>query len=51
MCDFFSAIVLKNGSVLHHDLTDAHSDLVAHFGLPDRSQGQDLYAATREGAT
>ena len=35
MCQFLSAIVLKNGDVLHSPLLDSHSDLVTLFGLPD----------------
>ena len=35
MCQFLSAIVLRNGDVLWHEATDSHSDLVTHFGLPD----------------
>ena len=35
MCDFLSAVVLRNGDVLHHDATDHHSDLVRHYKLPD----------------
>jgi hypothetical protein len=37
MCQFFSAIVLKNGDVLWHEATDSHSDLVRHFALPDNT--------------
>ena len=38
MCNFFSAIVLRNGDVLWHEATDSHSDLVAHFQLPDNGE-------------
>ena len=37
MCNFLSAIVLKNGDVLHHPMLDSHSDLVTWFNLPDQS--------------
>ena len=35
MCQFFSALVLRNGDILWHEATDSHSDLVAHFQMPD----------------
>ena len=35
MCQFLSAIVLKNGDVLHHPMLDSHADLVMYFKLPD----------------
>lgn len=35
MCQFLSAIVLKNGDVLHSPLLDSHSELVQLFQLPD----------------
>lgn len=35
MCQFFSALALRNGDVLSHEATGSHADLVAWFGLPD----------------
>ena len=35
MCNFFSAVVLRNGDVLSHPMLDSHSDLVRYFKLPD----------------
>ena len=35
MCDFLSALVLRNGDVLSHPMLDSHSDLVTYFKLPD----------------
>ena len=35
MCQFLSALVLKNGDVLSHPMLDSHSDLVRYFKLPD----------------
>ena len=40
MCQYFSAIALPNGDLLHHDSTDSHEDLVAHFGLNDNRLGR-----------
>lgn len=28
MCQFFSAIALRNGDIIHDDATDSHSDLI-----------------------
>ena len=33
MCNFLSAIVLRNGHVLHHPMLDSHADLVRYFKL------------------
>lgn len=38
MCSFFSAILLRNGDLLHHWNTDSHSELIMHFKLPDDSE-------------
>jgi hypothetical protein len=35
MCQFLSALVLRNGDVLTHPILDSHADLVRHFKLPD----------------
>src|SRR3990167_2913664 len=35
MCNFLSALALKNGDVLTHPMLDSHSDLVRYFKLPD----------------
>jgi hypothetical protein len=37
MCHFLSALVVRNGDVLHHPMLDSHSDLVRYFKLPDTS--------------
>src|SRR6185437_10803222 len=36
MCNFKSAIVTKDGVILHHELTDSHSELIQHFKLHER---------------
>ena len=38
MCNFLSAVVLKNGDILMHPMIDSHSELVEYFKLPDTSQ-------------
>ena len=38
MCKFKSAIVLKNGDILHNDFTDSHEDLIDLFGLVDNGK-------------
>ena len=35
MCNFLSALVLRNGDVLTHPMLDGHADLVTYFKLPD----------------
>ncbi len=35
MCNFLSAVVLKNGDILSHPTIDSHSELVEYFKLPD----------------
>lgn len=35
MCNFLSAVVLRNGDVLTHPMLDSHSDLVRYYKLPD----------------
>ena len=35
MCNFLSALVLRNGDVLTHSMLDSHSDLVSYYKLPD----------------
>jgi hypothetical protein len=37
MCNFFSAIGLRNGDILYKDGVDSHSDLIEIFGLPDNT--------------
>ena len=37
MCQFFSALVVRNGDVLWHEATDSHTDLVRHYQLPDNT--------------
>jgi len=33
MCEFFSALVLRNGDLIHDAATDSHTDLIDAFGL------------------
>lgn len=40
MCNFLSALVLKNGDVLTHPMLDSHSDLVRWFKIPDAQAHQ-----------
>jgi hypothetical protein len=35
MCNFLSAIVLRNGDVRTHDASDSHSELIDRYGLPE----------------
>ena len=44
MCNFLSAIVLKNGDVLTHPMLDSHSDLVTYFQLPDTTAHHQHFA-------
>lgn len=44
MCQFFSALVLRNGDLRHHPMLDSHSDLVQYFGLRDDRLGHDHFA-------
>jgi len=44
MCNFFSALVLRNGDVLHHPMLDSHSDLVTYFKLPDETAHHQHFA-------
>ena len=37
MCNFLSALVLRNGDVVTHPLLDGHADLVTYFKLRDES--------------
>ena len=39
MCQFKSALVLKNGDVIHSDWTDSHEDLIDMLELPDKGNG------------
>ena len=39
MCQFKSALVLKNGDVIHSDWTDSHEDLIDMLELPDKGHG------------
>jgi hypothetical protein len=38
MCKFKSAIVLRNGDILHNDFTDSHEDLIELFGFVDNGK-------------
>ena len=44
MCQFISAVVLKNGDVLSHPYLDSHSDLVKYFKLPDATAHHQHFA-------
>lgn len=44
MCNFFSAIVLRNGDVLSHPMIDSHSELVEYFKLPDATVHHQHFA-------
>ena len=44
MCQFLSAIVLKNGDVLTHPMLDSHSDLVTYYRLPDTTAYHQHFA-------
>ena len=44
MCQFFSALALRNGQVLCHPMLDSHSDLVTYFKLPDGAQWHQHFA-------
>jgi hypothetical protein len=35
MCHWKSALVLRNGDVIHSDVTDSHEDLISAYGLID----------------
>ena len=39
MCQFKSAIVLKNGDVIHSDYSDSHEDLIDMLELSDKGMG------------
>jgi hypothetical protein len=38
VCNFLSALVLRNGDVRWHPMLDSHSDLVRYFKLPDDNE-------------
>ena len=38
MCNFLSALVLRNGDVLTHPMLDSHADLVKYYALPDDNE-------------
>ena len=44
ICNFLSAVVLRNGDVLTHPLLDSHSDLVRYYQLPDGRQHHQHFA-------
>jgi hypothetical protein len=39
VCNHKSAIVLKNGDLIHSPYTDSHEDLIEAFGLTDNGKG------------
>src|SRR3990167_9344740 len=44
LCNFLSALVLRNGDVLTHPILDSHSDLVTYFKLPDTNLHHQHFA-------
>ena len=44
MCNFLSVLILRNGHVLQHPMLDSHSDLVAHFDIPDDTPFLERFA-------
>ncbi len=44
MCNFLSALGLRNGDVLTHPMLDSHSDLVRYFKLHDNTAYLDRFA-------
>ena len=44
MCQFLSALVLRNGDVLSHPMLDSHADLVTYFALPDTAAHHQHFA-------
>jgi hypothetical protein len=44
MCNFFSALILRNGDVKWHPMLDRHSDLVTYFKIPDTMAGHQYFA-------
>lgn len=40
MCEFLSAVVMKNGDIIYNPYTDAHEDLVALHNLRDNREGK-----------
>jgi hypothetical protein len=40
MCQFKSAIVLENGDIIHHNLTQSHEDLIDLYNLKDNGNGK-----------
>ena len=44
MCNFLSAIVLRNGDVLTHPMLDSHLHLIQHFKLPDTREHHQHFA-------
>jgi hypothetical protein len=44
VCNFLSALVLRNGDVLTHPMLDSHTDLVTYFQLPDTTAYHQHFA-------
>jgi hypothetical protein len=42
MCCFKSAIVTRDGRIMHHDATDSHTDLISHFKLREGKAGENF---------
>lgn len=40
MCNFFSAIALRDGSIRWHWALDSHSDLLTYYGIADTSEAR-----------
>jgi len=43
MCNFFSAIGLRDGGILWHPMLDSHSDLLVYHGLDDTADHQNKF--------
>lgn len=45
MCNFFSALVLKNGDIVWNEMTDSHRDLIELAGLSDDHTDRSAFAS------
>lgn len=44
MCQFLSAVILRNGDVLTHPMLDSHTDLIRYYKLPDTTAYHQHFA-------
>lgn len=51
MCNFLSALVLRNGDILTHPMIDSHSELVEHFKVPDATHTHQHTVSEIRGGT